>query len=381
MVVMDVTPRELREIDFRTEWKGYHRDDVDDLLERAAATIESQNERVRQLAERTDALQVQSAQAAQAEPASRETEDMLRRTLVLAQRTADEAVAEAQTEARRITEEADTHARRVVSEAEANARRVAEGERQRLEAEVLDLGARREALLADVEQLERFANDYRARLRSAIERDLDTLATRPPVVDAPRPRLHEVDIPANNPAANNPAANNSNAAPSAPKAPLTPPAAPPSGPGTPGPVGSSPVAPAPRPAAAQFTPAAASQPQPPAPAPVPPVASAPPFTPVPPVGRVEAPPAGAQQPGGASVPPSPPEGERTIELDKAPPFASAPPTAQPIQAEVLDDDAFFASLREAVRDDSPLGPRPDDAEVSLDEDPDGRFGNVFKRRR
>ena len=378
MGVMDVTPRELREIDFRSEWKGYHRDDVDDLLERAAATIESQNERVRQLAERTDALQAQSAQAAQAEPASRETEDMLRRTLVLAQRTADEAVAEAQTEARRITEEADTHARRVVSEAEANARRVAEGERQRLEAEVLDLGARREALLADVEQLERFANDYRARLRSAIERDLDTLATRPPVVDAPRPRLHEVDIPANNPAANN-----SNAAPSAPKAPLTPSAAPPAGPGTPGPVGSSPVAPAPRPAAVPFTPAAASQPQPqaPAPAPVPPVASAPPFTPVPPVGRVETAPAGAQQPGGAPVPPSPPEGERTIELDKAPPFAPASPTAQPIQAEVLDDDAFFASLREAVRDDSPLGPRPDDAEVSLDEDPDGRFGNVFKRRR
>lgn len=369
-----MTPRELREIDFRTEWKGYHRDDVDDLLERAAATIESQNERVRQLAERTDALQVQSAQAAQAEPASRETEDMLRRTLVLAQRTADEAVAEAQTEARRITEEADTHARRVVSEAEANARRVAEGERQRLEAEVLDLGARREALLADVEQLERFANDYRARLRSAIERDLDTLATRPPVVDAPRPRLHEVDIPANNPAANN-----SNVAPSAPEAPLTPPAAPPSGPATPGPVGSSPVAPAPRPAAVPFTPAAASQPQPPAA--VPPVASAPPFTPVPPVGRVETAPAGAQQPGGASVPPSPPEGERTIEFDKAPPFASAPPAAEPIQAEVLDDDAFFASLREAVRDDTPLGPRPDDAEVSLDEDPDGRFGNVFKRRR
>ncbi len=384
---MDVTPRELREIDFRTEWKGYHRDDVDDLLERAAATIESQNERVRQLAERTDALQVQTAQATQAaqvEPASRETEDMLRRTLVLAQRTADEAVAEAQTEARRITDEADTHARRVVSEAEANARRVAEGERQRLEAEVLDLGARREALLADVEQLERFANDYRARLRSAIERDLDTLAARPPVIDAPRPRLHEVDIPANNPAAGNstptPAAMKP---PTAPPAVASPPAAAPSSPSAPGPVGSSPVEPSPRPAAAPFTPAASASPSAspspaasaepaPAPAAAPPVASVPPFTPVPPVGRVDTPPASM---------PSPSEGERTIELDKAPPFSSAPPAGAPIEAEVLDDDAFFASLREAVRDDSPLGPRPDDGEVSLDEDQDGRFGNVFKRRR
>ena len=75
-----------------------------------------------------------------------------------------------------------------------------------------------------------------------------------------------------------------------------------------------------------------------------------------------------------------PEPERTIELDKAPPFAPEP--NRPVEAEVLDDDAFFASLREAVRDDSPLGPRTDEPEVSLDdEDQDGRFGNVFKRRR
>jgi DivIVA domain-containing protein len=372
---MDVTPRELREIDFRTEWKGYHRDDVDDLLERAAATIEAQNERVRQVSERADALQAESTQG---EPATRETEDMLRRTLVLAQRTADEAVAEAQTEARRITDEADTHARRVVSEAEANARRVAEGERQRLEAEVLDLGARREALLADVEQLERFANDYRARLRSAIERDLDTLATRPPVVDSPRPRLHEVDIPA---------ANNSPGSPPVAQAPVNAPPAtaasaasapsilspvnPPTPPSAPTP---------PRPTPGPFTPAA-DTPAPVVPVvPVVPVASPSPSSssssssfPTPP----PAPPAAPivrDEPASAS-----PEPERTIELDKAPPFAPAPD--QPLEAEVLDDDAFFASLREAVRDDSPLGPRTDDADVNLDEDQDGRFGNVFKRRR
>jgi hypothetical protein len=77
------------------------------------------------------------------------------------------------------------------------------------------------------------------------------------------------------------------------------------------------------------------------------------------------------------------EGEHTIELDKAPPFPGPAPASEPLEAEVLDDDAFFASLREAVRDDSPLGPRAEGSEVSLDEDQDqdGRFGNVFKRRR
>ncbi|MCZ7526185.1 MAG: hypothetical protein M5U14_07290 [Acidimicrobiia bacterium] len=58
---------------------------------------------------------------------------------------------------------------------------------------------------------------------------------------------------------------------------------------------------------------------------------------------------------------------------------------EPIEAEVLDDDAFFATLREAVRDDAPLGPREDqgDATVLLEgeEESDDRFGGLFKRRR
>ena len=33
-----------------------------------------------------------------------------------------------------------------------------------------------------------------------------------------------------------------------------------------------------------------------------------------------------------------------------------------LEAEVLDDDAFFATLREAVHDETPLGPREDDDE-------------------
>jgi len=36
--------------------------------------------------------------------------------------------------------------------------------------------------------------------------------------------------------------------------------------------------------------------------------------------------------------------------------------ATAIDTDSLDDDAFFASLREAVRDDAPLGPRDDESE-------------------
>ena len=40
MTRMDVTPQELRGSEIKEAWRGYHRDEVDELLERAAVTIE-----------------------------------------------------------------------------------------------------------------------------------------------------------------------------------------------------------------------------------------------------------------------------------------------------------------------------------------------------
>lgn len=372
---MDVTPRELREIDFRTEWKGYHRDDVDDLLERAATTIEAGAERTRLATE-------QAGRVEGGEPPTRETEDMLRRTLVLAQRTADEAIAEAKVEAQRLVgeaqrvgEEAEASARQVTSDAHANARRVAEGERERLEAEVLDLGSRRDALLADVEQLETYAKDYRSRLQAAIERDLDTLASRNAVTDMARPTLHEVELPGSQVGAD-PGAGTAarTAAPESDPPGSSPGVAPSPGAVSPGPRSGpsyppaavpapAPVAvPAPVPGPAPTTPAAAS-PIPPRPAPLAPLSVA---------DRPESVPSAASAPAPAPVEPA-----RAVE-----PVVAPAPAGAPLEAEVLDDDAFFASLREAVRDDTPLGPRGDDVEPRAEHDEEiGRFGNVFKRRR
>src|SRR6478752_2135626 len=177
---MDVSPRELRDIDIREGFRGYNRDDVDELLERAAATIEGLNERMRRLAEQASTTEGQQGQA-------RETEDMLHRTLLLAQRAADEAVAEAQFKARQILDEAETKSRAQLAEAESSARRQVDGERRRLESEVMELASRREALLSDVDGLERFEADYRARLRRALEADLESLAGKAPVAPTARP--------------------------------------------------------------------------------------------------------------------------------------------------------------------------------------------------
>jgi hypothetical protein len=57
-----------------------------------------------------------------------------------------------------------------------------------------------------------------------------------------------------------------------------------------------------------------------------------------------------------------------------------------VDANLLDDDAFFATLREAVHDESPLGPRDEDDATGenqfFDQDADrGTFRDVFRRRR
>jgi hypothetical protein len=104
-----------------------------------------------------------------------------------------------------------------------------------------------------------------------------------------------------------------------------------------------------------------------------------------------------EQGSGASAPRDPqPSGpsafvpETPVAAADAPPGAAIPPIDLLVNdgadADVLDDDAFFATLRDAVHDDAPLGPR-DENEVTgnhqfFDQDADrGAFRDVFRRRR
>src|SRR5262249_7815402 len=180
---MDVTPQELRDIDIRESFRGYHRDEVDELLERAAGTIEHLEHQIRILQERLasgpapqrapqPAPQPQQVAPAPAPapapvvtPVPVPDSDVIQRTLILAQKAADEAVAEAQAKAAQLTAESEAKAAALVSEAESTARRIAESERRRIEAEIAQLGATRDALVEDVESLERYSGEYRDRIR------------------------------------------------------------------------------------------------------------------------------------------------------------------------------------------------------------------------
>lgn len=186
---MEISPRELRDMEIREAFRGYHRDDVNELLERAALTIEALTARVRELGDRLAAAP--SATSAR----SRDLEEMLERTLLLAKRTADEEVAEAQAKARQLVDDAEAKARKLLLDAEVDARRRAEEERGKIQRELVDLSQRRDVLVTAVAELERFEAEYRERLLRSIEADLAVIGGRPPAAPGPRPEVPLVEVP------------------------------------------------------------------------------------------------------------------------------------------------------------------------------------------
>src|SRR5579862_5782321 len=116
---MEVSPKTLREVEFREKMRGYHPEDVDHFLEQVAAGIEVLQDRLRQAVERA-----QRAESAASESGG--ADDTLRKTLVLAQRTADLAVQEARDQAARILAGAEQQAQAILADAEERGRRTHE---------------------------------------------------------------------------------------------------------------------------------------------------------------------------------------------------------------------------------------------------------------
>ena len=340
MATMDITPQELRDIEIREAWRGYHRDDVDELLERAAATIEHLEVEVNQLRSRGGGAPMPAPTPAPAAPQPAPTPaavtppvrtpetDVIQRTLVLAQKAADEAVAEAKAKAAQIVTESEERAQKLVAEAEANARRIADAEKARLEEDIARLTAARDTLTADVDALERFEQEYRDRLKTAIQAELDLLESG---VSMERPEVHELDLPDSGPSW------------SASQEGVTPIEAPTEAP----------------------------------------LAAVPPPSPTPTV-HIEAVPAYEAAAPESDWDPAPAGGWSETGDDRTElGLAAADDDDFAGQGDSLDDDAFFASLREAVRDDAPLGPareREEDA-AYFDEDDTEEHRRLFKRRR
>ncbi|MCB0977237.1 MAG: DivIVA domain-containing protein [Acidimicrobiales bacterium] len=242
--------RYLEEAEFSQSKRGYDRDEVDEFLDRAVAMatkVEAKLTQTMEEARRTTfgpagpparseaeieaeierrvAVRLAEAEAsaaaaapaapplaAQPGPTEEEHAEEMRRTLVLAQRTADAAIREAREDAEKLRAEADQEVAALRSEAESEVqRRRADLDRELAEArnnanqnvreEIAELEGVREALRADVGVLERHVEEQRNQLRSTVgelQRLLEDpagfrLAPTPALLDPEIPRLDPVE--------------------------------------------------------------------------------------------------------------------------------------------------------------------------------------------
>lgn len=184
---MEISPQTIRSIGFKTVKKGYDPEEVESFRSQVAGAVETAQNQATAMEARARAAvaklqemsqQVQGGARDAVAPAHTGDTEMISRTLLMAQRTADAAIVEARAEADTITAHAREEASRVldsarvmaattIDDARAEARRAVDDERVKAENEVQALLARRDFLLSDVDHLEQYLQTQRERLRDA----------------------------------------------------------------------------------------------------------------------------------------------------------------------------------------------------------------------
>jgi DivIVA domain-containing protein len=193
---MDVTTELLDNAAFREAKRGYNTQDVDEFIEQVKTGVlkaEAEVVELRQQLETTDAriaaAEQRAAEAAEQARGASEADETLKRTLVLAQRTADAAIKEAEEQAARTLSSAQDQSARMLADAqeatararadaEHEARRAQEEARARVLDELQDLESARDNLLIDVDGLERHLEEQRERVRTTA-RELQRLLDDP----------------------------------------------------------------------------------------------------------------------------------------------------------------------------------------------------------
>lgn len=186
-MTLDLSPKTLREVEFREQLRGYHKDDVDDFLERVAAGLETLLDRLREANDRVVRLESRAVDRI-------DDDDTLKRTLILAQRTADLAIQEAQESAARTLAGAEDEAKGLLSRAEATANEMLQQAETQLRDDIDRLQGTREQLLTEVSRLGEWMDTERERLRGSLSAALAHIEDAIPVVASP-PAPTPVEVP------------------------------------------------------------------------------------------------------------------------------------------------------------------------------------------
>lgn len=181
MDLKELTPELFEKAEFAERRRGYDIDQVETFLEETGTAVAQLLVKHRQLEERARSAEARLADA-EVQLAQRpedvaprwaaEESDEIERatsTLVMAKRTADATIAEADAEAARMRSEASARADAIVAEAHRSAEEELHHARRRTTEVVTALEARRDAVAAVVEGFERRIEDYRTQLGETAE--------------------------------------------------------------------------------------------------------------------------------------------------------------------------------------------------------------------
>jgi len=229
---MELTPKLLTTVEFADKRKGYDPDEVRAFLAEVAKSMEALQTRVREAEAKASEAKV--APPSPGAPSAEDVAEQARRTLVLAQRTADAAIAEAKEEAARIRAEAEaassaqlahadaeskgateraqafaeralrdaqTRATQMLADADNQARDESAGVRESLRVEIEQLTAARDTLRGDIERLEAYLSAQRERVRTSIDAMQHVLDHPEALAASEPPADSEVVVPEPTPAA------------------------------------------------------------------------------------------------------------------------------------------------------------------------------------
>ena len=173
---MEVTPKDINEKQFRDAWRGYNQEEVDDFLDRVAEAVETTQRE-------NEALRGRNIELEQALSTTRDTEEMLKKTLVTAQRAAEEAIAKARAKAEQLVQEAEGRARGANEEA----RKIIEEAETEANRKMIDIEKagkeRRRDLDAAIGRLSAYQSELQQKLKMFLEeqqRDLEALTAGEP---------------------------------------------------------------------------------------------------------------------------------------------------------------------------------------------------------
>ena len=173
---MDLTARDIHEKQFHDSWRGYNQEEVDEFLDRIADVLD-------RLQRENSALNARVTELDHAVATSRDTEEMLKKTLVTAQQAAEEAIASAKAKAEALIQEAEERTRQVHREADEKLQSAdAEARRKSLEAD-REHTIRKREIDASLEKLRRFESDLKRRLAAFLadqSRGLEKLTEEEP---------------------------------------------------------------------------------------------------------------------------------------------------------------------------------------------------------